>query len=97
VDHTLSVTGDCNTIKGNYTIDKNTVSGLESEDEMSIGEMKVTAAAMTKKYCEGSKESAFLSDFSKTYAYDMRPLQLNLILPNNQGVMIFERKLSTQG
>lgn len=97
VDHTLSVKGDCNSIGGTYELSKNTVSGIETEDEMSLGEMKVSAAAMTKKYCEGSKENAFLKDFSKVYAYDMRPLQLHLVLPDNQGTMIFERKAEDQG
>lgn len=96
-DKTLSVAGDCNAIKGEYTLDENTVSGLETEDEMSLGKIKVSAVATTKKYCDWSKESAFLKDFSKVSTYDMRTLQLDLVLPDGQGTMKFKRNLEVEG
>jgi heat shock protein HslJ len=96
-DKTLSVAGDCNAIKGEYTLDENTVSGLETEDEMSMGKIKVSAVATTKKYCDWSKENVFLKDFSKISAYTMRTLQLELFLPDGQGTMIFNRKEELEG
>lgn len=94
---TLSVVGDCNVIKGEYTLDENTVSGLETEDEMSMGKIKVSAVATTKKYCDWSKENVFLKDFSKISAYTMRTLQLELLLPDGQGTLIFNRKEELEG
>lgn len=96
-DKTFSVKGDCNAISGSYALDKNIVSGIETEDEMSLGEIKVNAVTMTKKYCEWSKENAFMKDFSKVSSYNMRTLQLELLLPNDAGTMIFERKEELEG
>lgn len=96
-DKSISVVGDCNAIKGSYALDKNTVSALETEDEMALGEMKVKAAAMTKKACEFSKENSFISDFEKVSSYDMRTNLLTLSLANGQGYMVFRRNLEVEG
>ncbi|MCF7865029.1 MAG: META domain-containing protein [Candidatus Pacebacteria bacterium] len=93
----LSVKGDCNVMNGSYSLDENTVSGIETEDEMSLGAIKIGAVASTKKYCEWSKEDAFLKDFSRVSAYNMRTLKLEILLPNNEGVMIFDRKEELEG
>lgn len=96
-DKTLSVAGDCNTIKGDYSISENTVSALETEDEMSLGKIKINAVATTKKYCDWSKEKTFLADFTRVSSYDMRVFQLELLLPDGQGTMMFKRVEETQG
>jgi len=96
-DKTLSVVGDCNAIKGSYTLDKNTVSGLETIDEMALGEMKVKASAITKKSCEFSKEASFLVDIEKVVSYDMRTNHLSLNLANGQGSMVFKRNWEVEG
>lgn len=105
-DKTLFVIGDCNTIRGTYTVDKNTVSGLESEDEMALGTIKfdvtgaasaTTASGAPKKSCEWSKEKSFLADLAKVTSYDMRTIQLDLMLPNGQGVMKFKRNMEIEG
>lgn len=95
-DKTLSVKGDCNSISGTYTLDKNTVSGIETEDEMAIGDIKMNATTMTKKACAGSKETAFLADLTKAITYDMRTVQINFQLPDG-GMMFFKRNLDLQG
>ena len=95
-DKTLSVKGDCNSISGTYTLDKNTVSGIETEDEMAIGDIKMNATTMTKKACAGSKETAFLADLAKAITYDMRTVQMNFQLPDG-GMMFFKRNLDLQG
>lgn len=96
-DKSISVVGDCNSIKGSYTLDKNTVSGLETEDEMALGEMKVKASAMTKKACEFSKENSFITDLEKVSSYDMRTNFLSLSLANGQGYIVFRRNLEVEG
>jgi heat shock protein HslJ len=96
-DKSISVAGDCNAIKGSYTLDKNTVSALETEDEMALGDMKVKASAMTKKACEFSKENSFITDLEKVSSYDMRTNLLSLTLANGQGYMVFRRNLEVEG
>lgn len=96
-DKTLSITGDCNAIKGSYTLSQNTVSGLETEDEMALGTMSVKVSASTKKYCEWSKETSFMKDLSKVSAYDMRNNLLSLTLADGQGYIVFRRNLEVEG
>lgn len=96
-DKTLSVVGDCNAIKGTYTLGQNTVSGLETEDEMALGVMGVKISATTKKYCEWSKESSFIKDMSKVSSYDMRNNLLSLTLADGQGYIVFRRNLEVEG
>lgn len=96
-DKSISVVGDCNAIKGSYTLDKNTVSALETEDEMALGEMKVKASAMTKKACEFSKENSFIKDLEKVSSYDMRTNLLTLSLANGEGYIVFRRNLEVEG
>lgn len=96
-DKSISVAGDCNAIKGSYTLDKNTVSALETEDEMALGDMKVKASAMTKKACEFSKENSFIKDLEKVSSYDMRTNLLTLSLANGEGYIVFRRNLEVEG
>ncbi len=96
-DKSISVVGDCNAIKGSYTLEKNTVSAIETEDEMALGEMKVKASAMTKKACTYSKENSFITDIGKVSSYDMRTNLLSLTLANGEGYMVFRRNLEVEG
>lgn len=96
-DKSISVAGDCNAIKGSYTLDKNTVSAIETEDEMALGDMKVKASAMTKKACEFSKENSFIKDLEKVSSYDMRTNLLTLSLANGEGYIVFRRNLEVEG
>ncbi len=96
-DKTLSVVGDCNAIKGSYTLSDNTVSALETEDEMALGVMSVKVSATTKKYCEWSKENSFIKDMVKVSSYDMRNNLLSLSLADGQGYIVFRRNLEVEG
>lgn len=96
-DKSLSVAGDCNTIKGTYTLAENIVSALETEDEISQGKMKVKASAITKKACEWSKESSFITDLVSASSYIMRPTLLEIPLSNGRGSISFKRVVETEG
>ena len=96
-NESLSVVGDCNGIKGTFSIDENTVSALETIDEMALGKMKIKASAVTKKSCQYSKEGSFIVDMQKVNSYDMRTNQLTLLLANNEGYMVFKRNLELEG
>jgi heat shock protein HslJ len=96
-DKTVSIAGDCNSFQGTYSIDKNTVSGLETIDEMALGAIKISPLVGTEKACAMSKERGFTTDLSKVTSYDLRSLQLHLMLPNDEETITFTRKAELEG
>ena len=93
---TFSVSGDCNSTTGGYSISESTISGAETPDELVLGKITVTPGVSTLKYCQFSVERPFLSDLYKATSYNFRAGELNLMLQNNQGMMKFMRKVNVQ-
>ncbi len=77
-DLRLTVTGDCNTISGNFSLRRGAL-------------IVINDLIATKKFCEGSQETAFLADFAHAAVYSTKEHTLSLKLPDEEKIMMFER------
>jgi heat shock protein HslJ len=77
-DLRFTVTGDCNTISGNFSLRRGAL-------------IVINDVVATKKFCEGSQETAFLGDFAHVGSYNVKESALSLKLPDGEKIMMFER------
>jgi heat shock protein HslJ len=77
-DMRFTITGDCNTISGNFSLRRGAL-------------IFINDLVATKKSCEGSQETAFLADFAHAGTYSARGSTLLLKMPDAQKTMVFER------
>ncbi len=77
-DGSLSSTTDCNSTGGKYDLDG---------EVLSIGDI-----IMTKMYCEGSMESAYIEQLGLVSSYVIVGDTLKLNLNRDFGVMVFKSK-----
>lgn len=77
-DLRFTVTGDCNTISGNFSMRRG-------------AQIVISDIVATKQFCEGSQEGEFMEDLARVMSYGVRRSALSLELSDEQGVMAFER------
>lgn len=77
-DLRFTVTGDCNTIAGMFSLRRGSL-------------IAITDLVSTKMFCEGSQEPLFLEDFANSASYAVKKGGLSLIGAENGRIMSFER------
>lgn len=76
-DGSVTSTTDCNQLSGSYVVNGEVLS--------------FKPFAMTKKYCEGSKDTVYAKDLSLATSYTIVGDELRIIMNRDAGVMVFTR------
>ncbi len=89
---------DCNDVSAKYSITPSTSNATSTENAefASAGQISVSDISSTKKFCQGSKEVAFVNDFKKVSSYDVGLNTLTLKIPE-VGKISFTRSNVTDG
>ncbi len=76
-DGNVTSTTDCNQLSGSYVVNGEVLS--------------FKPFAMTKKYCEGSKDAVYAKDLSLATSYTIVDDELRIMMNRDVGVMVFTR------